>query len=368
MGLSKEIIVSDKVASRRYLLREGKLTPPLSLSGFIKKSSHFLHDLIAPRGTGEDESVASFFSRRFSPQIVEEFIDPLVKGIYAGDPARLSIQMCFPSLFEKERVHRSLALGFLKDKIFKKKEKSPFTGLVTLKGGLADLIHALEKQIQPSLHLNTSIEKIVRVQTGWKVEHGGRGEFFDEVVSTLPAIELARLTQGSRLSDLLFLIPFGSVTVVHLGYLEDVLDVKGFGYLVPRQEKEAILGTIFDSSVFPQQNASPQMTRLTVMLEGINRTKEYAIEIARDGVRRHLGIKALPDVAHVHFAKNAIPHYPVGFLALKKKIEAEAAALGGLHLLGTSFHGVSVNQAIGAAWKLGEEFLDIGRENLVYQG
>jgi oxygen-dependent protoporphyrinogen oxidase len=41
--------------------------------------------------------------------------------------------------------------------------------------------------------------------------------------------------------------------VVNLVYQGNVLPTNGFGYLVPDQEDEAILGVVFDSCVFPSQ-------------------------------------------------------------------------------------------------------------------
>lgn len=59
-----------------------------------------------------DESVSSFFNRRFrSPDITNNIISAVIHGIYAGDIDRLSVKSLFRSLWEIERNEGSLLLG-----------------------------------------------------------------------------------------------------------------------------------------------------------------------------------------------------------------------------------------------------------------
>src|SRR5262245_7807727 len=62
-----------------------------------------------PRRTAEgDESVASFFRRRFGPATVDLIAQPLLGGIHAGDIEQLSMQSLFPRLVELERTQGSV--------------------------------------------------------------------------------------------------------------------------------------------------------------------------------------------------------------------------------------------------------------------
>jgi protoporphyrinogen/coproporphyrinogen III oxidase len=323
LGLDDQLLFASKAAKNRYLLWNGKLEKILSFPLMRGVLPGILNDLFASKGDLEDESVHAFFSRRFSSLIADRFIDPLIKGIYAGDSKQLSIKACFPQLMRD----RSLILGGLFGS-FKRKKR----GIVTLKGGLGGLISKLGEILRKEIRLGVKINSL---------------EGFDKIISTLPAHALADLLPESRLQKQLRSIPFATAGVVHLGFRKQVHEYQGFGYLVPSSEKEKILGVIFDSSVFPEQ--SPNTTRLTVMIGG---DQENLEEIAKDALKRHLGISEEPDVCSSYTASRAIPQYPVGFLSLLGEIEEERRKYPHLFLLGTSFHGVSVNKAIASAKKL----------------
>ena len=61
----------------------------------------------AKRGPG-DESVASFFRRRFGSSSVDLIAQPLLGGIHAGDIEQLSMRALFPRLLEAERTGGSV--------------------------------------------------------------------------------------------------------------------------------------------------------------------------------------------------------------------------------------------------------------------
>ena len=69
-------------------------------------------DLVIPGGNGRgDESIASFLRRRFGQEAVERLGEPLLAGIHAGDPERLSILATFPRFRDLEEKHGSLVRG-----------------------------------------------------------------------------------------------------------------------------------------------------------------------------------------------------------------------------------------------------------------
>lgn len=308
--LGLEVVPSR--ASQRYLLQKGKLrevpmgpfalltTPwvwpwlPTLLKGFVRAPS-----------IQEDESIASYFSRRFSPAFVDTWIDPLVTGIWAGDPHHLSIKSC---------------------SLFGQKGK----GFYTLKGGLSTLIDALSTEVE----VKTEVTKI----SPGKVETT-RGIFeAPEIISTLPAYALAPLIGEPELEK----IEYRSLTTVHLGYAQNLLPREGFGYLIARQEKEPILGVVWDSSVFPEQNKRELETRLTVMIAGKGEES-----IALEAIARHLGVTSPPDWVSTEFHERAIPQFPVGYEKLLANIRQKIAHTHpGLILAGSYCSGVSVRDCI----------------------
>ncbi|KAG8917005.1 oxygen-dependent protoporphyrinogen oxidase, partial [Tulasnella sp. 418] len=53
-----------------------------------------------------DESVDSFISRRFSPEIARKFLSPMIHGIYAADSRQLSIKSTLKILWRAEELGR----------------------------------------------------------------------------------------------------------------------------------------------------------------------------------------------------------------------------------------------------------------------
>lgn len=276
--LKLKIIPSDPSAAKRFILHQGRLR---SIGSFIPMLIPYLirEFFIAPSKL-EDESIYDFAARRFSPKIAETLFDPLTLGIYAGDIRKLSIRTCFPSLYKWEREKGSLVRG-----IFSAPKKAK--GLFTIQTGMETLIDELQKQLSIEIVLNCPAHII----SEHEVFAGGKTWVADRVISALPPELACR-----------------SLWVVNLAYTDDILPKKGFGYLVPTQEKESLLGVIFDSAIFPSQNHSRE-TRLTAM---VRYEEKEPLQAVLPALERHLGIKASPDHSSVFLAKNAIPQFEVG--------------------------------------------------------
>src|SRR5258706_9537388 len=67
-----------------------------------------LEPLVPARRDRDDESIGSFFRRRFGRASVDLIAQPLLGGIHAGDIEALSMQSLFPRLLAMERTHGSI--------------------------------------------------------------------------------------------------------------------------------------------------------------------------------------------------------------------------------------------------------------------
>src|SRR5437773_11495854 len=66
-------------------------------------------ELLLPRGSmNDDESLGSFVRRRFGAEALERVAQPLVCGIYASDPDKLSLTATMPRFKEMEQTKRSI--------------------------------------------------------------------------------------------------------------------------------------------------------------------------------------------------------------------------------------------------------------------
>jgi protoporphyrinogen/coproporphyrinogen III oxidase len=116
------------------LARSGVLSPAaLARAGL---------DLVLPRTqvTG-DRSVATLVGERFGSAVVDTLVEPLLGGVYAGNPNHLSAEATVPQIASAAREHRSLLRGLRAAR----RATPPTDGPVfqTLAGGLERLVSAM---------------------------------------------------------------------------------------------------------------------------------------------------------------------------------------------------------------------------------
>jgi len=373
LGLKEQIISADSGASSRFIYREEKLQvlpdqlwkipfSPLT-KGWLKV---FWNEWRQKKYSGKEETIYEFFGRRLSPEWAERLVDPVISGIFAGDIRRLSLRSCFSSLYALEQEHGSLLKGFLFNKNYKPPKDARLDGvtssLFSFRGGMKTLIEALVHNLQNHLVLNTSVDQLVlnsdciqiKMATGVEIEA-------DHLISAIPSYRLATLLKDNHpfLAADLDKLNYASVMVVNLGYWQSVLKQKGFGYLIPSKEDERVLGCIWDSSVFPQQNSIPEATRLTLMLGGAHHpdvtewSQEKGIAIALVAIERQLGLYNIPDCISVSMAKQAIPQYEVGYIEWLTRVQDQISFITkGLTCIGPAFNGVSINDCIQRAFEV----------------
>jgi oxygen-dependent protoporphyrinogen oxidase len=386
LQLENEVIPAEKNAHKRYLYVRGKLQcvprSPLSMIGSSLTrpilSALWKERNVKSSQTSEDESIDSFFRRRFSDRVASTFVDAMVSGIYAGDTRYLSMKSCFPCIHKLEDSHGSVIRGLMKGSK-KKNYSNPFIqkimkhSIFSLKGGLQLIPDAIAEQLDAEILCNMTATAIFQEENGkCGVVVDGKLLLADHIVSTLPARSLAPLVHEAspESSKELSSIPHASVAVVNLGYNTSASKLKGFGYLIPREAKEKILGCVWNHSVFPEQQA-PGKQCLTVMMGGMSNPHccHYGVdaieEIALDAVAKHMGIKKKPDLIATRIARQAIPQYHVGHEEKISQIKEQISrTLPSLTVLGSSFEGTGVNGCILKASEAAEKFSLVKEEEL----
>lgn len=345
VGFSPELIRSSKFAKKRYLWICGKMRSMGSvIYKFLIKA--LLLEWSKPKEQKE-ETIWEFASRRFGKKIAENLFDPMVLGIYGGDSKKLSIDACFPIFKKWEREKGSITRGLIS---FLLQKKTSSKGLFSFKKGVGSFIEHLEQKIPfPVLYEKEvcAIEK-----RGEKFYVFSEDEVFegDEIVLALPAYVTAFLIKPlqEEVAARLLGIPYESITSVNVIIEDDVLKYSGFGYLIPSTEQETILGVIFDSKIFPDQDTSGH-TKITLMMRGCDFSEEE-IRQAVNRSLRHLDISQSPKEVVWKKMPRAIPQFILGhrdnIVFIRKNLPQ------GIHLLGNYLEGVSVNDAISVARNL----------------
>ncbi len=313
----------------------------------------------------EDETIDSFFTRRFGSEVAQYLADPFVSGVYAGDKDMLSIRHTFPSLWKHEHERGSVIKGMLRGR--KKRTTSPSRsrrGIYSFKRGLAELPQRLEKDLGARIACGALVSSITRMNDRYEITlTAGSQILADRVILATPAYACAPMLKGlaTNVRDLLAQVRYAPIATLHLGFANSQFSKlpQGFGFLVPSREKKQFLGCIFSSSMFADR-APAGHTLLTVMIGGSTQPElarldaEELSERVLPDLRRLLSITGEPLFTHLHSWNRAIPQYEIGYQVIIEGINEIEQAFPGLHLLGSYRGGVSVGDCIRNATELAQ--------------
>jgi len=218
LGVHDERIDAQPAARKRYVLRDGRLVAapsgPLSFltTPLLSARSKWalLREPFVPRGpAGVDEDVAHFVERRLGREWLDYAIEPLLGGIYAGNPQEISLAAAFPRLHALEQDHGSLLGGALRSaRAGRRAARSE--GRVarqravsfSFRRGMQTLTDALALRLGRVI-CAARVSTLRREGDGtWVVGVERRGERFERraraVVLAVPAYEAAKLRAASR--------------------------------------------------------------------------------------------------------------------------------------------------------------------------
>lgn len=365
VGLAASRIQTQPAAKRRFIVRGGRLVAlpdgPGALATTDAISARAKLALVseplakARRDDGE-ESLAALVRRRLNGEILDYLVNPLIAGIYAGDPERLSVKYAMPMLHDGERKHGSLIVGAMKEMKGKRgvvRQK----GITSFTTGLGTLPDAIAAALGDRVQTDTRVTRVARVGSAWHVATAaGRETVADAVLCATPAYALGALGLPDEVSGSLGAITrltHPPVATLALGFRrEDVgHPLDGFGVLTPAVERRVVLGALFSSSVFAGR-APEGHVLITCFLGGMRNPADGIADTAAvlprvlDDLRPLLGLRAAPVFTHHQRWERAIPQYELGHggvIAAAANIEA---ALPGLYFSGQWRHGVALGECI----------------------
>ena len=359
-ALGVELAAAPPASRRRWIWKDGALilvpsSPPALLKTdllpFTAKARVLGESLIrshSPPG----ESIAQFLTRRFGRDVAALVGPALVRGVYAGDPAKLEVASCFPTLVKLEAEHGSLLTGLARQARaggFGLRSAAPVQGM-------AALVDALVAAVGDVLRRGVRAIGLGRSDAGFTIQVAAGAPFeARHVVLAVPPDEAAALctTLDPALAAQLAAIPIAGAAVVSVGAARaDVAHaLDGFGFLTLPGAAERLIGAVFESTLWP--NRAPDGHVLVRAIYGgsidpeILTWDDARLEgQARADLARTIGLRRC---AHIRVARwpRALPQLVVGHAARLVTIERGARALG-LELAGSGYRGVGVNAAIDA--------------------
>lgn len=374
--LSLKPLRSNDSARKRYIFSNGKLNLlPESPVSFLRSNLlsfsgrlRVLAEVFVPKRM-DDETLAQFAIRRLGRDAYEKLIDPIASGIFAGDPEKMSLRSCFPKVYNLEQTYGSLIKGMIRlkrqaRKTGQKVGAGPGGVLTSFYDGMGTMINALTTFLGDRLKYDNRVVSIDKVNNLYNI-YLKDGSFIesDVVVIASPAYEAGKIlgSLNKEISLLLGDIFYPSITVVCFGYKKERIKypLNGFGFLIPYKEKRKILGTLWDSSIFPNR-APDDMVLMRSMIGGARNSglalmeEDKIVDIVINELRDIMDINVTPDFVKIYRHEKGIPQYHVGHERRLSRIEELLSKLKGLYLTGNAYRGIGVNDCIENSFKLAE--------------
>jgi oxygen-dependent protoporphyrinogen oxidase len=372
---------SNDTARKRYIFSGGKLqllpeSPASFLSSnllSLKGRLRILWEVFVPKGEKEDETLADFARRRLGKEAYEKLIDPMASGIFAGNPENMSLKSCFTRVYELEQKYGSLIRGMIKlqkeaKKTGRKVGAGPGGVLTSFYDGMETLINALKDYLRERLKTDSRAVSIDKKDNKYIIYLSDSSHIETEaVVIATPAYTTAEMVAGidRNLSSTLNEIFYPSISVLCFGYKRNKIKqpIDGFGFLVPKREGRKILGTLWDSSIFP--NRAPEGYVLLRSMIGGARLSDLAmqdddrlINTVMDELKEIMGIRVQPDFIRVYKHTKGIPQYSFGHEKRLQAISEIVSRFKRFYLTGNAYRGIGVNDCIENSYKLAEKIVE----------
>ncbi|HSN04013.1 MAG TPA: protoporphyrinogen oxidase [Nitrospira sp.] len=384
LGLTDQLINTNETGKKAFVLHGGRLHElPEGLITFVPKQlGPFLRsgllswtglarmglDVVVPaKRSGEDESLASFFRRRFGAQAFERVLEPLMAGIYAGDAEQMSLKATFPRFLELEQTHGSIIRGMMAAKLHAPPvaaKGTKRTMFVSLKRGLSELVTALVARLAQQgvdLRLGCSVNalRVRSHQPGrWMYDlilDDGSALSSESLVLATPAYVSADLLRPLTpiAGGLLEMIPYASTATIAMAYPAAAVakSVQGFGFVVPRAEGRDLIAATWTSLKWPHRAPGDQVL-IRCYLGGVGRERilemddAALVKIVRGELSALCGLTAEPTYVEVNRWWKAMPQYTIGHLDRLTQLDAALSRYGGLVLTGAGYRGVGIPDCI----------------------
>jgi protoporphyrinogen/coproporphyrinogen III oxidase len=381
LGLADQVIGSNDFSRKTYVWKQGRLIPlpeglmmmvPTKIGPLLKtpllswgtKARMGLELLHAPKTHNGDESVAAFIEEHYGEEAVDYLAEPLLSGIYGGNPSELSVTAVLPRFVTLAQRYGSLTRGVLAEraKAAANPNRAPAAPLFrTLQGGLQQMIDALTAAIQSAVTVrHIRAEALERTNAaggggGFRVRAGGDWLEAESVVLACEAHNAAALAAAldPRLAELLGSVAYSSSMTVALGF--DARDLRarpsGHGFLVPKKERRRLMACTWVGEKFPHRVPQDKVVA-RCFLGGmddagvLNESDEAVGQIVIRELREIAGIEATPQFLRIHRWPRSMAQYTVGHPQRLAEIEAHVQAIPGLELAGNAYEGIGIPDCI----------------------
>jgi oxygen-dependent protoporphyrinogen oxidase len=365
LGLEGQIVDPGSETKNMYVIDGGKpkkipLSPPafitsdlLSIKGKLRM---VLEPFIPAKTDYEDESLASFVTRRLGREALDKMIGPVLAGIYNTDPETQSIMTTSPVMREMEREQGGLFRGALARMRARKNDslQSPRRPqFMTYQDGAQELVDELEKKLNVRILLGAKAQTVTDNSGDFVVElsRGGSLEA-DGVILAVPANQSSRMLQEDwpEPARLLGEIKHENIGTAALIFENGQMDLpyQINGLMIPRRENRRIDAVTWTSNK-PIDRAPEGYEMIRIFFGGsdpsvVSLPEKEVIAVILEELEDIFGIAPDPLMTEVFCWPDSFPQAHVGHL--NKVDEIEASLPDGLWVTGSSYRGIGIPDCI----------------------
>jgi len=241
--------------------------------------------------------------------------------------------------------------------------------LLSFREGNETLVRALANKLGPALLTSTCVAGVFRQNDGSfqiRLENrdGSESVFTNSLILATPTDVTGRLLShlDSSFESLLGSIDYAAVAVVSLGYFtKDIAhSLNGFGFLVARSAGLRVLGSVWNSSLFPGR-APEGHALLTSFVGGTTdpaaaklNPEELASLVHRE-ISPLLSIRSEPVFSNVTIWPGALPQYNLGHSDRLAAVAKLCSRFPGLWLTGNYLRGPAIGSCVEQALAVADE-------------
>jgi oxygen-dependent protoporphyrinogen oxidase len=379
LGLSNELIAP--LTSSFFILKDNKLQKvpeglrmmvPVNKDAFMAtamfseagKQRVFEEVNIPPLLSDEDESFASFITRRFGKEMLDNYAQPLFGGIYATPAEQLSMKACFPQWLAMEQKYGSITKAVEEQPA--PRENMSRSAFLSLKNGIQSLIDKLRASLtHTQFILNTKVDDIeLNHDNTYIIRCGADTYHADRVISALPAKVIASLLekQAAKVSAQLDSFTTSSSIIVTLAVKESQLTapVSATGYVIANSENSPVTAGTWSSAKWAGRAPEGYALLRCFFGGGRSYTDAELIELSTNELNKLIGLQGQAEKSWINRYANALPQYKLGHLDRLATLRKSLQSLPGFHLAGAFLEGVGIPDCIRQGKLAAESIAGIG--------
>ncbi len=391
LGITEKIIYPACVAKKRFIAASnfkdsGKIfSVPQSLKEFItsdmlsiKNKIKLLSELFKNHSTQAEKNVTleNIFNRRFGEELTSNVVSAMLLGVWGTTPDKLEAKSANPLVYDAYSKGNSI-IKTLAGKLQERKLYKNHSGIISFRGGLQVLVHALASEIG-SENILLSVKDITlapkkkdeKKEITFNISSTKNSLKADSIIFSIPSYESLKFFRPDESSE-----PgnhLSSISYTPMGVLHALISKKhlpefakeGFGVLLPPGSTETLLGVIFSSTLFEEhisdstRNKEKALFTCFFSKESSNLKKEEPGTTPLRELKTLFGLSELPECIVTRYREHAIPVYAPGHFERAqylKNISTNKAEYKNIYFLSNVLEGVSIPSRIKTSMMLAAE-------------